>query len=372
MTCERPIDRELVADIPQGIVDFVRSLVRVNWMAERVLVRASVKVLRRLKPHPEDARNTAARRARWATRWRPENQAQTMRWLGQVRDVVVHQHHQLNVAEHETFAELPYYLQSWKPAVDGTLLIDEPRITNPSFGSGSFLEQTPIKLLRWVHQTWLAEQLANVVEDIGLDWALKPTLWDLTAGSGTATDYFSHLHECEVIATDLTVVGGGGIEACDARRFDSLNARRRRRLTDVTTSTVVVPTPHIILIDPPSRGLPLHSQAYGNEPPPHDINLRDLGLLDRDQWIATVADIAGRAVAHLAEGGFVSLLLRCGFRFHSDVVAEPGVLDDFKAALPSSVVVTHEMPLPYRTVRNQTSLGTSRVPAVHLTLRKAQ
>lgn len=371
MSTQRPIDLELVADIPPGLVEFVRSLVRANWMAEQVLVRASREVLRRLRPYPEQDRNAAARRTRWASRWRPENQVQTRKWLGRVRDQVVKQHHQEHVAQHETFAVLPEHFESWQPEADGSLIIDEAPGTTPSFGSSAFLEPTPVKVLRWVHQTWLAEQRGDAVADIDLAWAPQPTLWDLTAGSGTATDYFGRLHGCQVIASDLTVVGGAGIETCDARRFDLLKARRPRRSTDVTYATLAVPTPDIVFFDPPSRGLPLHSQAYSNEPPPHDINPRDLGLLSRDEWVSTVADIASRATARVAEGGFVSLLLRCGLRFHGDVVVEPDVLDDLKAALHPSVLVTHEMPLVYRNVRNQASLGTSRVPAVHLTVKKA-
>lgn len=366
----RTIDPELAEDVPPGLVDFVRSLVRVDWMAERVLRRASDKVLRRLKPHPEEARNMAARRARWTTRWLPENQAQTMAWLGQVRDRVVREHHQENVAQHETFASLPEHFKPWEPDADGTLAIDEPHDTKPSFGANAFLEPTPIKVLRWVHETWRAEQLGDVVEDIGLDWGLNPTVWDLTAGSSTSVDYFRRLHGCDMVASDLTVVGGDGVEPCDARRFDALHGRHRRRAGELTYSTVVVSAPDIILFDPPSRGLPLHSQAYANTP--DDVDTRDFGLLERAEWISTIADVANRATTCLAEGGLTSVLLRCGFRFHREVVAEPDLLQDFKAALAPSVVVTHEMPVLYRTLRNQTSLGRSRVPAIHLTLRKAQ
>jgi hypothetical protein len=291
-----------------------------------------------------------------------------MKWLGQVRDRIVREHHQASVAQHDTFAVLPGELHPWAPEPDGVLVIDEPRATTPSFGSSAFLEVTPFKVLRWVHETWRAEQLGSLAEDIGLDWESGPALWDLTAGSSTSVDYFERLHGCTIVASDLTVVGAG-IEPCDARRFDALLGRRQRRRSDLTYSTVVVPRPDIILIDPPSRGLPLHSQAYANVS--NEFDVRDLALLERDDWIATIADIVGRASAHLADGGFISLLLRCGFRFHGEVVAEPELLDDFKAALPSGILVTHELPLRYRTVRPQTSLGAARVPAVHLTLKRA-
>jgi hypothetical protein len=173
------------------------------------------------------------------------------------------------------------------------------------------------------------------------------------------------LYDCDVIASDLTVVGEG-VDPCDARDFNTLHARRVRRSGDPCDSTVVDPTPDIVLFDPPSRGLPLHAQIYGE-----DDDIRDIAFLERDDWISTVADIAIRATAYLAHDGFVSLLLRCGFRLQADAVADPDLLDDFKAAVQGKVLITHEMPLAYGTLRNQTSLGTARVPAVHLVLRKA-
>jgi hypothetical protein len=138
---------------------------------------------------------------------------------------------------------------------------------------------------------------------------------------------------------------------------------RKRRLLKGVKPSVVVATPDIVLFDPSAPGFPLHSEVYGDGPHP-----KDFGLLDREHWIFMVTDVAVRATRLLADRGAVSLLLRCGFRVDGAAVADPTVLDDFKTVLGDRATIAHEMRLAYRNVRNQTSLGTARLPAVHLTL----
>lgn len=345
--------------IPEGLVAFVRTICRAEWVAAMVLTQAAKKVQRRIRHDiPE------ARRARWAKRWLPENQARTKRWLGQVRDRVLREHHQIHVHLHGVPTEQPE--ASWKaePDESGSLVIDDPIDATHSFGDPSYLEQTPVPLLAWVHQRWLEHSGGGLGDNGGLVDAKKPRVWDLTSGSGTASDYFGALCGCDVVSTDLVNPATGTIMA-DCRnlgRPPEHGGKIRFGRPDL-----IIRRPDIILIDPPSPGLPLHSEVYGKE-----ADRCDLGALTREHWIIAVADVAVRATQHLAEDGFVSLLLRCGVRLNGQAIPDPAVLGDFKAVLGDRATIAHEMPLVFRRVRNQLSLGAARLPAVHLVLTRSR
>lgn len=341
------------AVIPEGLVAYVRSICRKDWVSQRVLETAAKKVLRRIRHNiPE------ARQARWAKRWLPDNQARTKRWLGQVRDRVLREHHQVHVHLHDIPSRPPEDLVELEPDESGSLVIDDPIDAIRSFGDPSYLEQTPVRLLSWVHRRWLQHRGGGLGDD------KKPRLWDLTSGSGTAVDYFGKLHGCDVVSTDL-VNPADGTTMADCRSLGQLPEHGGRMRFG--RPELVIKRPDIILFDPPAPGLPLHSEVYGGE-----ADRQDLGLLDREHWIITFADIAVRATRHLAEGGFVSVLLRCGVRLHGQAVPDPAVLDDFKVVLGDRATIEHEMPLVFWTVRNQISLGTARLPAVHLVLTRSR
>jgi len=348
-----PPARYRAEEIPQAMVAYVRSICRQEWVAQQVLERAATKVLRRIRHDTGEAR-----RARWATRWRPQNQAQTARWLIGIRDELVRQNHLIMVDQHRVPHETPESLRPWEPDQSGELVIHEPAEATPGFGTPSYLEQTPLKVLRWVRETWRRQAEQDLIEPP------DPTLWDLTAGSGTGADYFGDLLGCRIISTDLTPASQGICRA-DCRNAGKLQEHGRPNLHGLTRPEQVVGRPDLILFDPSAPGSPLHSEVYGAGP-----DLLDLGLLTREAWIIEVADVAAQATQHLAPGGFVSLLLRCGFRAGSRVVSDPSVLEDFREILGHRAHVEHEMPLHFEQVRAQATLGISRVPAVHLMLRR--
>lgn len=347
-------------EIPRGLVEYVRSITRTEWLADQVLDRAAPRILRRLRRDAPEGR-----RARWTKRWASSEQDRTRRWLARLRDDVVRVAHLGRVSSNDLYGKLPKSLEAWRPDETGTMVIDEPQNPNPSFGAPGYMEQTPPKLLRWVHETWLDRRVGFFGDDVGLDEVLKPRVWDLTAGSGTASDYYGRLLGCEVIATDLTVAAAD-VARADCREVGLIPQHRGVRGGALSRPSLVVTSPDIVLFDPPSPGTPSHSQIYGEGP-----RVDDLALLHREPWIFTVADVAVRAAKHLAEGGVISLLLRCGVRQHGKVDADPELLDDLKTVLGDHVAIAHEMPIRYRGVRNQTSLGTNRVPAVHLLLTRS-
>jgi hypothetical protein len=82
--------------------------------------------------------------------------------------------------------------------------------------------------------------------------------------------------------------------------------------------------------------------------------------------LIAIAFTVAEGVRHLAPGGVLSLLLRCGSRNHGEVQDDTEALEDLKLILGSRVRITHEMPLVFGKRRNQVSLGQARVPAVHL------
>ena len=352
-----PGDKEDEVDpaIPDGLVAYVRSICRTEWVAKKVLETAASKVLRRLRHDTPEAR-----RARWGKRWRTENQAATKKWLGQVRDRVLREHHQIHVFQHDTYTTLPDDRLAWKPNESGTLVIDESKDTTISFGDPAYLEQTPVNMLVWILETWIQRQVDAFGDETDFIRRLRPRLWDLTSGSGTASDFFGKLHGCDIVSTDL-VAPHAGTNLADCRNVGFLPEHGGK--LRFGQPEVVIAEPDVVLFDPSAPGSPLHSQIYGTEP-----NLKDLGLLDREHWIITVADVAVRATKALVDGGFVSLLLRTGFRIDGTAVADPRVVDDFKTVLGNRATIAHEMPLAFRTVRNQVSLGAARLPAVHLML----
>jgi len=347
--------------IPDGLVAHVRSICRSEWLAQQVLDRASRKVLRRLRRSTEDAH-----RARWAKRWRPEEQGKTRRWLGRLRDEILAIHHLGEVAQHTTFAATPASLQAWRPDSLGRLIVDEPEMVTPSVGVPSYLEQTPPKVLAWVRETWRQERLRDLGNEVSLDESLEPQVWDLTSGSATGSDYFSKLHGAGVIASDLNVGPAEGVAMLDCRAVGTIAQHRGAARHALTKPELVVKRPDIILFDPPSRGRPTHAELYYGSCPG-----LDLALLSREDWLIVIAVTVVEAVRYLAPGGFLSLLLRCGSRQGGRITEDVEALADLKLIVGDRVRITNEMPIVFRTRRNQISLGQARVPAVHLRVERA-
>lgn len=339
--------------IPSEVIDYVRGICRKDWVARRALDLADAKVRRRLRSNSPEAR-----RARWEKRWLSENQEQTKQLLRRYVNVALGRAHREYMAEHAVFEQLPKALYPWRPDQERRLVIDDLRITKPSFGSGAFLEQTPPKLLRWVYETWQDRQTATT---------RKPRIWDLTAGSGTSIDLLGRVHDCKVVASDLTVVLGDGIQPAHCQHVGEISSHQARR-QGPHVPALAIAQPDIVLFDPPSRGRPTHSELYQVEQNQYGGDLADL---DRDEYLATVTAVTVWSASALAPGGFVSLLLRCGTRRRGQVTPDPALLEDLKTCLEGHAEVTHEMPLVYRGRRDQTSLGQARVPTVHLVIERA-
>jgi hypothetical protein len=351
-------------EVPEGLVTHVRSGCRKEWVVERVLVRLAEKVLRRLDGDIDTEEN---RRRRWASAWSPAGQPRTVRRINRFRNQVLRDLHLQSVSTHEVPQKLPRFLLPWRPNAAGQLVIDDPHITSPSIGSPPYMEQTPPKVYRWLHETWRARRVLDEEgEDIGLEDNTKPKVWDLTAGSGTALDYFSLLCGCDVASTDLTTADHRSVMA-DCRTVGEIPEHGRPyRFHLKIRAGVVIPSPDLILFDPPSMGTPSHAAHYGEVVNPHDLS-----FLDRYRWLFTIAKIVERATRCLAEDGLLSLFLRLGERDGSSIKEDPALLADFKDVLSDRALIVHEMPILYRRVRAQASLGEARVPAVHLTLMRA-
>ena len=354
----------LLNEVPEGLVAYTQSRCRKEWVVERVLERLAEKVLRRLHDDLDTAEN---RSRRWASAWSPAGQPRTVRRITRIRNQVLRDLHLQNVSMHSVPQKLPWRLVPWRLNRAGQLVIDDLRITSPSIGSTPYMEQTPPKVYRWLHETWRARRLLGDEEDIGLEDDTKPKVWDLTAGSGTGRDYFGLLCGCEVASTDLTVADQRSVMA-DCRAVGEIPEHGRPyRFRLKIQPGVVIPSPDLILFDPPSMGTPSHAALYGEVVDPHDLS-----FLDRYRWLFTIAKIVERATRCLAEDGLLSLFLRLGERDGSVIKEDPTLLADFKDVLGDRATIVHEMPIVYRRLRAQVSLGEARVPAIHLTLMRAR
>ena len=348
----------VMAEVPEGLVAYVASRCHKEWVRQRVIERLAERVLRRLVGEHDTA---AARQSRWASAWSVAGQPRTRRRIARIRSDILREIHVFYVSQHLVPTKLPSYLQELVFDANGALVIDDTDVTNPSFGSTAFLEQTPPQVLRWVHQSWLDGQLLDALSRVAPQ-LMKAEVWDLTAGSGTGRDYFGVMLGCEVAATDLTIADHHAVLG-DCREVGTIPEHGVTNRFRMGEPGVEIPAPDIVLFDPPCMGTPSHAAHYGEV-----VNPRDLSFLGRNHWLFVIADVVVRAADRLADGGILSLLLRLGERDGASVIPDQSLLADFKEVLGDRAQVVHEMPLIYRRVRAQASLGTARVPAVHLTI----
>ncbi|MEI9942179.1 MAG: hypothetical protein WDO69_33605 [Pseudomonadota bacterium] len=355
--CSEVSDEEHAVDsaIPAELVAYVRSICRKEWVAKEVLERAVAHVLRRIRHD-----SPAARHARWIKRWHPAEQARTKGLLGRLRDDVLAINHVGEVSEHTRFTTAPAFLAGSKPDKAGRLVVDDPQMVTPSIGITSYLEHTPPRVLAWVRQTWVRERIGELPDGVSLNETLEPRIWDLTAGSGTGADYFGGIYGSAIVSSDI-IIGPEGVQLADCRDVGLLVEHRGAGRHAVVKPGNVVRKPDLILFDPPSRGRRTHSELYQGSRP-----RLDLALLRREEWLIAIAFTVAEAVRHLAPGGFLSVLLRCGSRNQGQVVEDPAALEDLKLILSGRVRITHEMPIVFGKRRSQVSLGQARVPAVHL------
>jgi hypothetical protein len=347
--------------LPPRVTDFLRSSVRVPFVREAVLQAAESELLGDLAG---EARDMAELEARWREKVRPAEAPATLRWLRGLRDEIVRSFHFGRLYQHARPRALPPNLRAWRPT-KGALVIDDlpadPR--GSSIGYAPYMEHTPPLLVRYVHGRWLERVLAAGRQPS------TPGGWDLTAGSGTGHDLLRALG-VRVVSTDLTPCSEP-VATCDVRKVATFVGHRgfpRNRLRGfgLGYEGAVVRRPDLVLIDPPSRGTPTPSEVYGSEWP-----AADLGLLPREAWVGLVTAIATFAVVTLANCGVVSLLVRAGVRDGQRVTPDENLVRDLKSQLGEEVAVLEEVRLLFRRRVRQASLGSTRVPAVHLLLGRA-
>lgn len=363
---------EFAAYVPTPVIELARSLARTEWLAACTLHAVDAHYCRRLRND-----TVVARRNRWNGAWTKRRRAVEAR-IRRARDEQAQLHHKFHVMDHETYRRLPRFFVPWRPEADGRLLVQDPRQVNPSIGSPGFLEPTPVKLLRWVHEMWLRERGAVIDDgDVSVSDMRGPQVWDLTAGSGTGLDYFGRICGCRVYARDLTIV------ATDVDYGPADAFHRSDKVTGHTSMPgihpgLVIRRPDIVLFDPPSRGCPTHAELYGDRDDDGNADPRDLAKADRLTWIEETTLILKRAATYLAKGGVISYLVRHGERDGGSVRADPDLLEAVKTELQNpgpgtipALRIMHETPVEYGKRRNQTSLGLARVPTTHLLLGRA-
>jgi hypothetical protein len=223
------------------------------------------------------------------------------------------------------------------------------------------MEQTPPQLIRYTYETWKSRWLKKTATP---RVKRSPGVWDPFAGSATGHDLLSGLLGCNVVSTDLTPCNEA-VSTLDARALGSLYehggmTREHLRARLQGTDNAVVRTPDIVLLDPPSRGCPTPSELYASQWPE-----RDIALLERDEWIATVSEIARKSLQRLAQHGLVSLLLRHGVRERQRIEPDDQLVNDVRSALGGGVEVLEEARIEYRGRVRQASLATMRVPSTH-------
>jgi hypothetical protein len=346
--------------LPPRIADFLRSSVRVPFVRDAVLQAAEAELLGDLAG---EARDMAELQARWREKDRPAQSPATLRWLRGLRDEIVRSVHGGSLFQHPRPRILPPSLRAWRPQ-GGALVIDDlpPDQHGASIGYAPFMEQTPALVVRYAYGRWLERALA------GGGRSTTPGAWDVTAGSGTGCDVLAALG-VRVVSTDLTPCSEP-VSTLDVRKVGGLLSwgapRTHLRGFRAGYDGPVVLRPDIVLFDPPSIGSPTPGEIYGSEWP-----CADLALLPRWAWVGLVAAIASFGVAALRRQGVVSLLVRAGVRDRQRVVPDETLVRDVKRELGDWVAVLEEVGLVFRRRVRQASLGSTRVPAVHLLLGRA-
>lgn len=224
---------------------------------------------------------------------------------------------------------LPYV---WRP---GSLVCEDPQErTEPTFGVRSFMEATPIEVVAFTIEV-LNRFASRTPEDV----------LDLTNGSGTVTDLV-RAHGGRVVERDLDPVRAGCLPL-DLREVERAVPADRRF--------------DLIFVHPPSIGMPHHKE------PSEDPGRRDLSWATPEQWIEVVSTAVAKALRFLhPDHGLLSLLVPEGVRDHQKVHPYPGMADQIVQRLPEDAYVVDRRPLTWRRRAKQVSLGTNRVPSVHL------
>lgn len=309
-----------------------------------------------------DARHDAGRALDNATvgsLWRRSlsaaRRAETLRTIRRVVDQTKLVAQILKLQAHDCASALPDWQE--EPEVqEGVLHVRDVHRGAATFGVRSYPEATPVEVVVYVVRRW-----------IDTTHRAKPRCWDLTGGSGTVKDVVTTVFGGHVIGTDIALDNASTVygDLRDAGRH-SRHQRARKRFAGDQVPTGVIARPDLVFIHPPSRGWPACSWVYGRDVV---ATSRDLGLLlERDQYVRVVADAVRAGLAHMADGGLVSVLIPEYVRLHQQLTADFGTADLLleKIADVSTLIERHAVvdDAPVR----QASLGTSRGPLEHLIL----
>jgi hypothetical protein len=354
------------AHVPAEVVKFVGSIAWSRQTRAQIVSEADRRICRRL---PRGDR-TYQSRVRWERAW-AHHQDDIKARLRRLRDEHVFAAHQsmADAAHFQVCTRLTRNFLPWRPSQAGALIIDDPVQVRPSFGAPAYLEPTPMKVVRYVYETWSHRRSGRLEGDVCLIDLRAPKVWDLTAGSGTVGDYL-RTEGCTVIESDLTPVRDH-IDCASAAQLGRIGSHTSRG--GFSKVHRFVTHPDIVFIDPSSRGKPSVSRIYDGA-----RESDDFANLPRDEWIEIVSAVARAASAFVSNGGLVSLLVRHGHRRHGKVTPDDDLLSAVKASLAKPIeglpiaIIVSELRIKYRGLRAQTSLGRARVPATHLLLEAAR
>jgi hypothetical protein len=301
---------------------------------------------------PTRSLDPAKRAELWARAW-SRRPVETAKAIHRAIDAVLRNVYICRVYDHDVPVKMPRDLRGAR-VVDGVVLVDDPEKRMPSLGVRSYTEATPPEVVVVTVKAWQARRRA---QRLG---GKSPKAWDFTAGANTVAEVLRGFSG-RTAAFDLTN-SHEAVTQGDARRFERCPYFGARTFGKVPTEKIVR-SPDVIFFDPPSRGTPTEQKI--------DLGVHqhlDLDALDREEWVITIADIASRAVQHLAPGGLLSLLVREGTRSHQHVSPEPGVADEVLASLEGQFEVVAQHRVEFGTRRNQSSTIQSRLPMMHLLL----
>ena len=279
----------------------------------------------------------------------------TLQQIAWTIDLMLHGAHVGAIEHHKTPTVLPDWQVKMPVAPGGVMAVRDVARPEHTCGVSSFIERSPIELVTYaaaVHRVY------GGTTDEGL------RVWDITAGSGTVTDVMRFFNAV-TIATDLNF-GNLVTRSMDCRQIGQppFHARIKVQMPPAfMPQKGIFNFPDLIFFDPPSRGQPAVSGLYFGADDP-----RDLSLLSRDEYIATIVGIVQIAVARLRAGGLVSFTIRGGVRNHQHVVPDPGLADDILGQLGDDVLVFDRLNVLYAEPVKQISLGTARVPTTHVFL----
>ncbi len=316
-------------------------------------------------------------RARWKTAWARPRRAATQAVVEDCVNHVLRNDHIGRLVVDKRFQQLPEELRH--PDVNnGVITVTDPKRTRGAIYLRSYLEVTPPELVvRSVHVA------SGYRQKLGMRTCYPfPLVWDVTAGAGTTRRVVGAMGGQTVcsdvtpmfdfIKLDVRDIGEATQHKLPLlRRTLSQEAKHRPHLDAEGLS---VNKPHMVFVDPPSRGTPSHQEVYGDGAiMEHEMGL-DLAELDRDAWVNVVGWVVVVALLdHISEGGVVALTVREGRREREHISPEEGVTEDVLGVIREGVPdleVLDDVRVVYDRVHTcqQTSLGASRLPMRHLVL----